>query len=134
MSDQQGFSIPELLITLFIGAVFVLTGYQLYGLIIADGGNSRAQITASTLAYQTMRQNQAIYARYCYDKTSYSGPLTQTLSTANPGLPTPFNIVLTVSCPYFSTDPSKNSIITKVQVRVNYADKGITHAIYATPN
>lgn len=48
---QTGFTTVELLVTLFIAAAFLMSGYQLYSMIIKDGGETRAQANASNKAY-----------------------------------------------------------------------------------
>jgi prepilin-type N-terminal cleavage/methylation domain-containing protein len=56
LSSQAGFSAVELLITLFIAAAFVATGYQLYSVIIQDGEAAREQAKASNIAYDNLRR------------------------------------------------------------------------------
>lgn len=137
MKNQQGFSIPELLVTLFIGAAFIAAGYQIYGLVIADGAQARTQAVASNLAYQTMRNSAVTQSGFCANTTSTTSPTFTITNTPkpNPGLPNPVSVTLTLSCPFFNANPVANSTITKVQVQVKYGNQGsVTHAILTTPS
>ena len=123
MKNQQGFSVPELLLTLFIGAAFIATAYQLYGLIVRDGAASRQQAMASDLAKQILQKNtndNNVVLSSCAASST-------TPSTTNPGLPTPFSVSVAVTCPY-----GTSSSISLVTVTVNYAKTGVTHASYAS--
>lgn len=53
---QEGFTAVELLITLFVAAAFLIASYQLFNLVIKDGGATRAESRASNVAYDYMRQ------------------------------------------------------------------------------
>lgn len=128
MKYQDGFSAPELLITLFIGAAFIGAAYQLYGIIIRDSASSRQQAMASDLANQTLRQKMndgTLVLATC--KASSTTP-----SIANPGLPTPFSVAVKVDCPYGTSGQS--AAISRVTVTVNYGSNGVTHAAYAAQN
>lgn len=48
---QSGFSAVELLVSLFVAAMFLSAGYQLYSIVIKNGGETRAQSTASSIAF-----------------------------------------------------------------------------------
>ena len=56
IAAQNGFTVVELLITLFIAAAFLVSGYQLFNLIIKDGGQTRAESRASNVAYDYLRK------------------------------------------------------------------------------
>jgi len=55
-NQEPGFSAVELLITLFIAAAFLVSGWQLYSLIIRDGGQTRADSKANNIAYDYLRR------------------------------------------------------------------------------
>ena len=121
----EGFSAVELLITLFIAAAFLGTGYQLYTVIIKDGGEARAQARASNIAYDNLR-------RYSPQATNPCSPVTPTPTAtipANSGLANA-SITVSMTCPYV------NVAVTKVQVSVKYGSpqKEVVHAIYVTSN
>lgn len=124
MMRQQGFSTPELLITLFIGAAFIATGYQLYIIVIRDGAAARTLAAANNLGYDTLRQKAAdptIVMAACTPQT-----ITETPSNTN--VPNFRNIVTTVTCPV------SNTAISDVTVTVNYGTNEVTHGIYAAQN
>lgn len=53
---QSGFTAVELLITLFVAAAFLIAGYQLFNVVIKDGGQARAESTAGNVAYDYLRR------------------------------------------------------------------------------
>ena len=57
--QQSGFTAVELLITLFVAAAFLIASYQLFNLVIKDGGSTRAQSRAANVAYDYLRQYAA---------------------------------------------------------------------------
>jgi Tfp pilus assembly protein PilV len=119
---QQGFSAVELLITLFIAVAFIATGYQLYTIIIKDGGESRMRARASNIAYDNLR-------RYTPQTTD---PCTVFTPTPAPSIPSGSglanaSITITITCPYTTAIN-----ITKVQVSVKYGtpQQEVVHAIF----
>lgn len=122
----EGFSAVELLITLFIAAAFLGTGYQLYSVIIKDGGEARAQARASNIAYDNLR-------RYSPQATSPCTVFTPTPAAtipANSGLSNA-TVTVTPSCPYTTA-----IAVTKILVSVKYGSpqKEVVHAIFITNN
>lgn len=121
--DQLGFSAVELLITLFVAVAFIGTGYQLYSIIINDGGAARMRARASNIAYDNLR-------RYASQATS---PCTTFTPTPTPNIPANSGlssaaISVVPTCPYGS------STTTKIQVTVTYGtpQQGVVHALYVT--
>lgn len=55
-SSESGFTAVELLITLFVAAAFLIAGYQLFNVVIKDGGQARAESTAGNVAYDYLRR------------------------------------------------------------------------------
>lgn len=53
---ESGFTAVELLITLFVAAAFLIASYQLFNLIIKDGGATRSEARAANVAYDYLRQ------------------------------------------------------------------------------
>jgi prepilin-type N-terminal cleavage/methylation domain-containing protein len=122
LSSQAGFSAVELLITLFIAAAFVATGYQLYSVIIQDGEAAREQAKASNIAYDNLR-------RYSPQATS---PCSTVTPSPTPSIPSGSNlpsasISVVISCPYGT---SVN--VTKITATVTYDNpqKRIVHALF----
>ena len=118
---QAGFSAVELLITLFIAAAFIATGYQLYSLVIKDGGDARARTRASNIAYDNLRRYSGQVTNPCVAATpSATIPAGSNLSSAS--------ITVTISCPYGAIN------ISKVLVSITYGSpqQEVVHGIYVT--
>lgn len=111
---QSGFSAVELLITLFIAFMFIMMGYQLYGAVIKDGGESRARAQASNDAYVWLRQYQSA-------AETMTCPVSP--STPSPG------ITVTITCPQSALPSLK--LVTVKAVRGNPPQE-VTHAIYSS--
>ncbi len=106
---QSGFTVVELLITLFIAAAFLMSGYQLYALIIKDGGETRMQARASNIAYDYLQRYKAVATNPC---TTQSPLTNQSITPANLSSVT---VTVTITCPYGTL-----SAISKVNVSLNY--------------
>ena len=122
--SNHGFSTVELLIALFVAALFLLTGYQLYGAVIRDSGESRQRARASNIAQDYLRRYAAQVPTTCTVNASW---LANQSITAD-GLA---NVRVSVArtCPDTGV-PS----LSKVETRVTYGeDQTVTHAIYARP-
>lgn len=124
MKAESGFTTIELLVTLFVAAVFLMSGYQLYSLIIIDSGEARAQAQASNTAYDYLQ-------RY---KSSVSNPCTENLTlitnqSINIENLSNATVSISISCPY-----GTNSAVSKVTSTVKYNDPQLTvsSATYAT--
>lgn len=124
---QSGFSAVELLITLFVAAAFIVTGYQLYSIIIKGGAEARMRAQASSIAYDNLRRYTPQATKPCAAITPSPTP---TIPSGS-GL-TNASITVTFSCPYSSTAPA----ISKVQVSVKYGSpqQEVIHAIYVSAN
>jgi prepilin-type N-terminal cleavage/methylation domain-containing protein len=124
---ESGFSAIELLITLFIAAAFLLTGYQLYGIIIEDGGDARVQAKASNIAYDNLRKYTPNASNPCATYTPSPQP-----SVPSGSLPSPSSITVNITCPSGVGTTS----VSKVQVTVKYGTKSpqeeVVHAIFVT--
>jgi prepilin-type N-terminal cleavage/methylation domain-containing protein len=119
---QSGFSAIELLITLFVAAAFLATGYQLYYAIIDSGGKARTQAVASSIAYDRLRLYTAQATTNCTTKTfSPTIPSGSGLGSAT--------ITANITCPYGSTRTSQ------VNVTITYGSPAekVRHVIYTTP-
>jgi len=123
---QQGFSAVELLITLFVAAAFLATGYQLYYMAIEGGGEARMRAIASNVAYDKLRFYAAKVTDPC---TTVAASPTPTIP-AGSGLGTNAAIVVTTACPFGSTHTSR------VTVTITYGSPSqeVSHVIYASPN
>ncbi len=106
---QSGFTAVELLVTLFVAAAFLVTGYQLYAVIIKDSGNTRAQARAANVAYDYIRR----YSPSATNPCAASTPVNNTPITVS-GLQN-VTVLVTLTCPYSSTPT-----ITAVDTIVKY--------------
>jgi len=108
-NKQAGFTAVELLITLFVAAAFLIAGYQLFTVVIRDGGQTRAESRAANVAYDYMRQ-------YTSSSTtvpcSPSTPLSNAPITVD-GLSSP-KITISITCP-----GAANSV-SKVEAAISY--------------
>lgn len=127
---QAGFSAVELLITIFIAALFIGAGYQLYIAITRNGSDARNQTAASNLAYSYIRQYSARATNPCTPIPNTT--LAPTIPSGAPytALVSP-TITADISCPYAT--PSGTSLLT---VTVTYGptspQKQVQHALYVT--
>lgn len=109
MKNDRGFTVVELLITLFVAAAFLVSGYQLFNAIIKDGGQTRAEAKASNAAYDYLRRYSSSATNPCV----YSKPLDNS-SVTIPGIAATLATV-EISCPY-SSQPS----VSKIDVTILY--------------
>lgn len=123
---QTGFSAVELLITLFVAAAFIATGYQLYSIIVKNGADVRLRSVASNIAYDNLRRYaSAVNGANC---VANNAPTPTPTIPAGSGLSSA-SITVTLSCPYGSTIS-----LTKVLVSVKYGtpQQEVVHALYKT--
>lgn len=125
---SNGFSTVELLITLFVASVFLFSGYQLYSMIIKDGGETRAQARASNAAYEYLQEystNDAYIHSPCVEPSTQ--PEDERTVTID-GLADP-KLTVNITCPYGSG--AGDVPITKIEVILEYGnDKSVTQATY----
>lgn len=121
---QEGFTAVELLITLFVAAAFLGTGFELYSAIINRGNESRQMAVASNYAYSSLRSLAS---------TTPDCSTTPTVTTTTPtiaGLTSP-TVTQTISAPHGC--PWTNDVM-QVQVTVDYGPindrQEVSHALY----
>ena len=122
LTKQAGFSAVELLVTLFIAVAFIATGYQLYSVVIQDGGNELQQAQATNIAYDNLRRYSSEATNPCSTVTPSPTPsIPSGTSLTNP------SITVTITCPYGT---SLN--LTMITVTVNYGipQKQVVHALF----
>lgn len=121
--NEKGFSAVELLITLIIGSLFVIMGFQLYAVTITNGAEARQEAQASNLAYSKLRQ------------LSINGtgvavcPSSPNVTTANVDNNKAVQTT-TISCPYPTDFPKIRLAV--VSVKYNVSQMEASHAIYVT--
>jgi len=123
MNKQNGFTAVELLITLFIAAAFLLSGLQLYAVIIKDSGKTRAQASASNVVYDYLQRYKPSATNPCTAQT----PLTN-LPITIAGL-SDAAITVAISCPY-----SLTTSVSKITVTMLYNNpqKTMSNATYVS--
>lgn len=109
MRAAKGFTAVELLITLFVAATFLIAGYQLFNVVIVDGGDTRAESRATNVAYDFMRRYEDSAPNPC---TTIS-PVASEATTAE-GLQ---DVRATVT---FSCVEGAPSTLSKMQVTIAY--------------
>jgi prepilin-type N-terminal cleavage/methylation domain-containing protein len=121
---QSGFTAVELLITLFVGAAFIATGYQLYSAIIQNSGEARFRSKASNIAYDYLR-------RYASQATN---PCSTVTPSPTPTLPTDSGLsratlTVAITCPW-----GTSAATSKIQVTITYGSpqEEVAHALYVT--
>ena len=120
---QSGFSAVELLVTLFIAALFLVSGYQLYSLVIEDGGKTRSQAKANNLLYDYLKRYESFVSNPCAASTPINNEAVSVENLEN------VTITVAITCPYTAT-----TSISKVSVTVTYNDgEIITESSYVNP-
>lgn len=122
-ANESGFTAVELLITLFIAAVFIMTGYQLYSVIISDGASARNQAKAANVAYEYLAKYQASVPASCSASTVSPTPPTDS------GVPS-IEIDVNTTCPYGAGYP-----ISRIEVVVEFGSASpkekVSSVVYA---
>lgn len=104
-----GFTAVELLITLFVAAAFIIAGYQLFNIVIKDGGDTRAESRAGNIAYDYLRR----YSDSATNPCAPSSPITnQAITVADL---TNVTVTVAITCPQQQT-PS----LSKVDAAITY--------------
>jgi len=118
-----GFSTVELLVTLFIGAILLAAGYQLFNVVMKDGGDTRAEATVSNVSYDYLR-------RYIESATNPCTTLTPLAAQAIT-IPTIANPVVTVAitCPQ-SDAPTLSRVEASITYGIGTDQKTIKSATY----
>lgn len=122
--QQLGFSAVELLITLFIASIFLITGFQLYALVISDGGETLALNRAGNKANEYLQQYKASATKPC----TTQNPITNQSVTVTGLSNVTYSVA--ISCPYAAT-----TSLSKVLVTLKYGtpQKVISNATYVKP-
>lgn len=110
-SSEAGFSAVELLITLFVAVAFLVAGYQLFDVVIRNGGEARAESRAANVAYSHLRQ----YSESATNPCAPSSPLASSPVTVD-GL-TDVTVSIFITCPQQDA-PS----ISKVEAIIEYGE------------
>ena len=126
-ATSEGFSTVELLVTLFVAAAFLVAGYQLYNVIIKDGGLARSQSRAANVAYDYMQRYSSSAANPCAASTPLNN---SAVSVAGLSAAT---VTVEVTCPYATSTGTNNATgVSEVTVTVRYNNpqKTVQYATY----
>lgn len=128
MKYKSGLTTVELVVTLFIAAMFIISGYQLFNAVNLRSGNSREMVEASSIAYAILREKGEVYVPVSAPCTGTSIVEVATLETNN--LPSPEARILRCK-------PYADGSGVRVTVEVEYGDgslrRKVAHATYITP-
>ena len=113
-SRDEGFTVVELLVTLFVAALFVLSGWQLYTVVTTRSAEAQQESEAGNLAYSVLRgwewgADEYVSAAVCSSSTTATSisPLPDTGS-----LPSPVDVKMSRCNPI--TGVNMNRIIVTV--------------------
>lgn len=116
---QSGFSAVELLITLFVAGVFLITGFQLYAVIIKMGGDARQQAIAADTSADYLQKYESAATSPCTNQSPLANsPITVSgLSnvTVSVAIQCPFGVSYVSNSRY-----STSSYVSKVVVTIKY--------------
>lgn len=127
MKRSQGFTAVELIITLVVGMLLLITAYQLYSFVINDSAQTRMKASASNLAYRFMREHAGIVS---------GNPCTMNVTTpytssipASAQLPSNAEASVTIEC-------INNGVpMQRITSKITYGNgKTVTHATYLPTN
>lgn len=121
MKTTPGFTAVELLVTLFVAAAFLIAGYQLFSVVIRDGGQTRAESKAGNVAYDYLRR----YAPQATNPCTASTPLNNSAVTVSGLIGT--TVTVTITCPNPST-PALSKI--EATIAYNSPQQTVRYATY----
>ncbi len=124
MKFKEGFSAIELMVTLAIAVLFIMSGYQLFAVVVNRTGETRELSAASNIAYTLLREEGSEYVDVTNDCNSPQNSVF--VKTTN--LPPPVKIEMK------RCKPIADSPIIKVWTVVTYGNpaKEAVHGIYVS--
>jgi prepilin-type N-terminal cleavage/methylation domain-containing protein len=122
---ENGFTIIELLISLLVAGLILISAYQLFGVVNNDSLEVRQRAIASNIAYENLRTYSSSATNPCTVITPSPQPSVPTDST----LVAPTAIVVTITCPYGTA-----SNISKIAIKVTYGNPQVevNHALFTS--
>ena len=128
IARTAGFTAVELLITLFVAAIFLSAGYILYNVVVTRSSEARHQIEADSIASDYLQRYRSLVGTTCVASTPLSNSAITGSDAASLASP---KVTVTISCPI----PALNSI-SKITVKVDYKEGGtnesVQHEAYAS--
>lgn len=126
MKSSEGFTVVELLITLIVGLLLLVSVHQFYSYILNDSTESRTRAVASNLAYQYMREYAGTINGSCSSATTTINKGYSDFPN-NPALPQPATAQIKVSC---ATNTPTDVSLLSVSVTYGNPATTINHATY----
>lgn len=122
--NKPGFTTVELMVTLIIASLFIVSGYQLYNAVTLQSGKAREMAEASNIGYEVLRNEGS---EYVSTANPCATPAIISVSRSVPTLPG-LGIVLKRCKPF--TD--NNIVMVTVTVRYGNTSpqKEVSHATY----
>lgn len=121
-STSGGFSTVELLITLIVAAMFLLSGYTLYSTIAVRSADSRHRAQADNIAYDYLRRYESTVTNPCVASTPVSAaPLNGGVADGLGGA----TVTVSVTCPNASV-----LSVSLVTVTIGYLEGGVQKNVY----
>ncbi len=124
MKTKQGFTVVEILITLLIGMLLLLSAYQLYGYVLRDSGEARTRAIASSIAYENLRNYSLQVSNPCAPSSFSPSVPANTLAAATTSV--------TIACAI--NGPSSMSLVTSSVTYGTNTQLTVTHATYVRAN
>ncbi len=125
-NDASGFTVVEVLISLFIAGILLAGAYQVYSVVISSTREARERAVASGYAHEVLQ-----YAKSYLPATSCSPVSSTTIPSSWVTMPSTINVSsrsYTVTCPYGTS----NSISTiHVSIKYGSPEREVVHAAYA---
>ncbi len=130
MTFQHGLTTAELVVTLFVAALFIISGYQLFNAVSLHAANAREMAEASNIAYKIIRSDGAQY-RDDVTVACTSTPHSTTVTLGTTTLSSPTARILRCR-------PTTGSAMLRVTVEVEYGNntpkRKVVQATYVSPS
>ncbi len=131
-SEQQGFTITELMVTLFVAALFTISGWQLYTVVTQRAIEAQRTSEASNIGYKVLRKHGTYGATMAScGASSDNVPISEDIPTLFTGsnIPDDNREVKLVRC-----NPVDGLPVNRLTVTVSYGTgdnkQEVSHALY----
>ncbi len=129
-TNNEGFTAIELLITLFITAIFLFSGIGLFTTIVNYSSDARNRAQADRIAYDYLRRYEANVSTPCAASTPLNHVSVASDTNAQ-GLVEP-TITVQITCPLFSSIPNISKVVTHVEYRDGGTTITVEQEVYAS--
>ena len=127
---EQGFTITELMVTLFVAALFAISGWQLYAVVTQRSIEAQRTSEASNIGYKILRQSSV----YSASAPLCTSPATHVVTPA-PAIPTN-TLPSPVSVEVKRCIPVSGLGINRFTVTISYGvgtdAQEVSHAMYSS--